>query len=360
MKHLIKLQPHWFAACFAVAVAACYWLFFASDRYVSEATVVLESPEITPTSLNFTALISGTGGAGDLLLLREHLLSVDMLSKLDNALDLRAHYSGNSIDFISRLDSDASTEKFHEYFLNYANIQFDEYSSVLRLRIQAYTPQMAKQITMALMQEGERHMNLMGQRLAQEQLDFIDVQVATLSERLVSAREALLGFQNEHGLVSPTGTVQSIVTIVAQLEAQLAITEAQRKAALKFQSVNAADVVRLDGQIQAYKQQIILEKNKVATGSGLALNRVAAEYETLELRARFALELYSNALMVLENTRVEAARKLKQISVLQQPTLPEYSVEPQRLKSIIVFSFFAFVLAGIAHLARLIIRDHQD
>lgn len=353
-------QPHWAAALVAIFIALVYWQFIATDRYVSESNIVLQSPEIMPTNLSFSSLLSGTGGAGDLLLLRDHLLSVDMLKKLDDQLDLKAHFSDGSIDFWSRLSSDAPIEAFHKYFQKRVDIRFDDYASVLRIRVQAYSPDMAQQIAQTLLSEGELHMNRMGQRLAEEQVAFVEGQVEGLAERLFTAREQLLDFQNVHGLVSPTGSVESIMMIVAQLEAQKALIEAQRKAGSSFQSTTSPEMQRLDSQIQALNLQIQQERSKMATADGDALNRISAEFETLTMQAQFALELYSNSLLVLENTRVEAARKLKQVSVLQYPTYPEYSVEPRRMYNFIVVCFFAIIFAAIAHLTRAIVRDHID
>ncbi|MDP4529012.1 chain-length determining protein [Alkalimonas delamerensis] len=313
-----------------------------------------------PANLNFSSLLSGTGGAGDLLLLRDFMLSVDMLNTLEAKLQLRAHYSDSSIDYWSRLAKNAPIETFHNYFQKRVDIRFDDYANVLRIRVQAYSPEMAQQIAQTLLDEGERHMNRMGQRLAEEQVAFIEGQVEVLADRLFAARERLLDFQNTHGLVSPTGSVESIMMIVAQLEAQKALLEAQRKAASSFQSASSPEMQRLDSQIQALTTQIQQERRKMATADGDALNRISAEFETLTLQAQFALELYSNSLLVLENTRVEAARKLKQISILQHPTYAEYSVEPRRLYNFIVVLFFAIILAAITQLTRAIIRDHID
>ncbi|MCH8536366.1 MAG: chain-length determining protein [Alkalimonas sp.] len=357
----LKKHPHWAIALAAVFCAFIYWMLLATDRYVSEANIVLQSPEIATTNLNFSSLLSGTSGAGDLLLLRDYLLSVDMLNILDEQLDIRSHYADTSIDRLSRLaDADAPMESLYSYMQKRIDIRYDDYANVLRVRVQAYNPEMAQQIAKTLLHEGERHMNLMGQRLAEEQVAFIEGQVETLSKRLYQAREELLSFQNEHGLVSPTGSVESIMMIVAQLEAQRALMEAQKKAGSSFQSTTSPEMQRLDSQIEALSQQIQAERRKMATADGGALNRVSADFETLTLQAQFALELYSNSLMVLESTRVEAARKLKQVSVLQHPTLAQFSVEPRRLYNFTVFLFLTILLAGIIQLMRAIIRDHLD
>lgn len=360
MKQHIKQQPHWFAALIIILGALIYFNFIATNRYVSEAVIVMESPDISPVSLNFSSLLSGTSGSGDLLLLREHLISVDMLNKIEAQLQLRNHFSDPKIDVLSRLNANASIEEFHKYFLTRLEVKFDDYAAVLRIRVQAFSPTMAQQIAQQLIAQGESHMNEMGRRLAEEQLLFIEQQAEVLNQRLTDIRSELLAFQNEYGLVSPTGTVESIFTVVAQLQGQLATLEAQRKALASFQSASAPQLQQLERQIKALKQQIELEKNKMTASNGDALNRVSADYETLNLKATFALELYSNTLLALENTRVEAARKLKQVSVLQYPTLAEYALEPKRFRQSLLFIIFAIFAAAIMHLTRTVIRDHYD
>ena len=361
MIRFLKKNPFWLIALIAILLATAYWGLLATDRYVSRAHVVLQSPEINPASLNVSSLLSGTSGSGDLLLLKDHLESVNMVRKLDEKLDLRSHYTQNEIDWLSRLDGkDVPIENFYEYMQGMITIHFDDYAQLLQVRVQAYTPQMAQAITEALLEEGEKHMNLMGQRLAQEQVEFIDQQAKQLEERLFKARDAILEYQNENGLVAPTQTVEAIFTTVSRLQAELALLEARIKSQQSYQSDTSPEVRRLRNEAKALGQQIEIEQNKLARESGDSLNRVSAEYETLEMRAKFALELYSNALTALETTRVEASRKLKQISVLEYPTLPEFPTRPDRLYNITVFAIMALLIAGILHLIVSVVRDHRD
>jgi capsular polysaccharide transport system permease protein len=357
----LKKHPHWVLCLIAMFFALLYWTVIASNRYVSSTHIVLQSPEINPTGLNISSLLSGTQGSGDLLLLKDHLQSVDMLQKLQHKLNIRAHYANTDIDWISRLNNeDTELENLYRYMQQRIDIVFDDYAAVLRIRVQAFSPQMAQHIAQTLLEEGEKHMNDMGQRLAAEQVAFIETQVIALEQRLFAARNALLQFQNKEGLVSPTGSVEAIFAIVSQLEAQLALLEARKKSTASYQSNSSPEMVRINSEILALQQQITLEKQKMAAENGTALNQLSSEFQTLELKARFALELYSNALLALESTRVEAARKLKQVSVLQYPTLPEFSTEPRRFYNLLVFVLFAIFIAAIAHLTRAIIRDHRD
>ena len=360
MKKIFRKYPLWVAVALAIVAVTGYWSLWATDRYVSEANVVLQSAQIGQPTFNFASILKG-GSAHDLLMLRDHLLSVDMLKKLDGELGMRQHYSDKQIDMFSRLSAaDVPLESFHRYYLKRVSAELDEHAQVLRIRVQAYTPEMAQRIAVMLLTEGEAHMNAMGQRLAAEQVRFIERQVEELNRRANEARNALLAYQNEHGLVSPTGTVEGISSIVASLEAELAKLSAQRKALASSHSERSPEMIRLNAQIRALRDQIIGERARLAGHSGDALNKVSSGYESLRMQLEFALELYSSALTALETTRVEAARTLQQISILQAPTLAEYSAEPRRAYNVAVFTILAVLGGLIGHLMIAIIRDHRD
>jgi capsular polysaccharide transport system permease protein len=139
MKTFMKDQPHWSLAAVAVLVVALYWSLLATDRYVSESHIVLQSPEVNPAAFSVSSLLSGTSGAGDLLLLKDHLQSVDILQKLEQRLALRQHYSNSDIDWFSRLSAaDLPQEKFVEYMHKRITIEFDDYAAILRVKVQAY------------------------------------------------------------------------------------------------------------------------------------------------------------------------------------------------------------------------------
>ena len=362
LKSLNILDKHWLLIVCLVASFALYQWILVSDRYVSEANVVLESPQIAPTTLDFSTLLTGGGAANtDMLLFRDHLLSYDMMRKVVEQLPFREHFSDPTQDFFSRLsDIEAPQEDLHEYYLRRVSVELDDYAQVLRIKVEAFTPDMAHSMATLLLNEGERHMNEMGQRLGDEQVKFLERQVDELFTRFELARKALIEYQNEHGLVSPSGTVESLSAIIAGMEGELASLKAERSALASFQRENSPQLVKVEAAINSLTEQIQQERSRLAQRSGNALNAVSAEYQSLELKAAFAQESYSGVLAALENTRIEAARKLKQVSVLQNPTFPEYPVLPDRLYNSVVFAVIAVFLGLIGQMLLLIIRDHGD
>ncbi|MBU3007908.1 chain-length determining protein [Cobetia amphilecti] len=360
MKAFIQRQPHWATAILAILLVTLYWSFWATDRYVSKATVVLESPQVTSTEVNFSSILTGGGSDKDLLLLREYLLSTDMLKVVDEKLGFRQHYSEHGDYFSTLGDENVPIEELHDYYLKRVSVEMDDYAGVLNVEVQAYTPEFAHRMTQLLLDEGEAHMNEMGRRLADEQVMFLEKQLGRLEARLDHTRDDLLKFQNKEGLISPTSTVESINQVVATLEGQLATLQAQRKALASYQSERSSDMKRVTSEIEAMREQILKQRDRLAQATGDSLNKVSSQYQSLELKAKFAQETYSGAIAALESTRLEAARKLKQVSILQSPMMPEYSTEPKRIYNITVFALITIFLAFIASMLILIIKEHRD
>ncbi len=352
------------AAFIASLLAALYWGFIASDRYVSEAHVIIQRTDLGGgQGMDFSSLLGNMGGgsAADQLLLRDYLLSVDMLKKLDARLNLRAHYSGWHRDPLSRMWSeDAPLEYFHRHYLSRVSVEFDTHVGVLVIKTEAYDPDTAHAIAAMLVEEGERYMNAIAHRLAEDQVAFLEKQVSDMRERTLQARQAVLDFQNKKGMASPQGTAENLVGIINGLETQLAELQTRRSAMLGYLMPDSSSVVELNLQIAAIEKQLAKQNARLASPTRTALNETVEEYQRLQLNAEFAQDVYKTALVALEKGRIEATRTLKKVSVLQSPTQPQYPLEPRRLYNTIVFVLVALLIAGIVHLIAAIIRDHKD
>ena len=345
-------------------LAIVYWGAIASDRYVSEAHVLIQQMDMAsnqPTGLSTLLGMPGGANRGDQLLLRDHLLSIDMLEKLDAELNLREHYSDRQRDPISRMwFVDISREWFHRYYLSRVSVEFDEYAGVLVIRTEAFSPEKARATTSMLMEEGERYMNIMARRLAQEQVSFLEAQVRQISERVMQARQAVLAYQNQRNLVSPQGTAENVFAIINQLEGQLTTLKTQRGVLLGYLNPQSSSVRELDLQIASVKKQIMQEQARLTSSERQTLNHTIEEFTRLQMDAEFAQDMYKTALVALEKGRVESVRTVKMVSVIQSPTQPQYPMEPRRIYNTAVFIIVTLMLAGILSLLSTIIREHRD
>jgi len=359
----VRRMFRWIQRSIAIIALATmgYWLF-ASDRYVSEAIVLIEHTDrIGVPSFDIGFMLGGVGGPNrpDQLLLREYLLSVDMLRKLDAALNLRAHYSDRSRDLASRMwFQDA--ERFHRHYLSRVEVEFDDVAGVLRIRAQAYDPKTARSIADMLVAEGEHFMNVLSHDLARVQVAFLDTQVQLAHDTVLQASQALLDFQNQKGLTSPLATVESINAIIARLEAQRTDIQTQIASLPLSLTPDHSNLVMLRQTLAAVEQQIAQERAKLASTTGTPLNTLVEEELRLQLDVEFKTDVYKTTLVALEKGRMDASRTIKKVSVLQTPILPEYPLEPRRIYGIVATLCIFLIIAGIVKLLESIVLDHVD
>ena len=364
-KQIAIAQPIWAAAFVFFVAMTAYWLVLASDRYVSTAHIVIQRTDLSTgaSAGDLASLIGGVSGANraDQLMMRDYLLTVGLLQKLDKELDLRSHFSNWRRDPFSKfLFANAPIEWLHRYYLSRVSVELNDYDGVLVVNAQAYTPEMSKAISEKLVLEGEAFMNNVANSLAQTQVDFLEKQVVQMHDRLLSARQSLLDYQNKKGLASPMATAESTVAILAKLQATLTELQTQKSTLQSYLVASHPSVVQLNQQIAAVEKQMLQEQAKLASPTGKPLNKTVEEYQRLEMQAAFADAVYKTALSALERGRIEATRTIKKISVVQAPTLPEYPLEPRRIYSTLVALMIAFLFAGIAHLLWAVVQDHKD
>ncbi len=345
-------------------VATFYWTFLASDRYVSEAHVIVQRTDIAVgPAVDVASLIGGQSGysRSDQMLLRDYLLSIDMLRQLQAKHNLSAHYSDMERDLFSRMwQRRPSIEWLHRHFLGRTSVEFDEYAGVLMIRAEAYDASTAQAIAKTMVAAGEQFMDEMARKLAREQVGYLENQVRQNAERAIAARQAVVAYQNRKGMVSPEAAAENLIGIIGRLEAQRAELQTERNALQSYLVPTHPSIVQINQQLAAIERQIAGEQAKLAAPTGKTLNRTVEELQRLQLEAEFQQEVYKSTLTALEKGRVEATRTLKKLSVLQAPHLPEYPLQPKRIYNIIVYTLLAFMVAGVLKLLVAAVRDHQD
>lgn len=342
-----------------------YWIVVASDRYISESHIIIQRTDISGNTQNLDiSSLLGQGGSNrsDQMLLRDYLLSVDMLKKLDAKLNLKAHYSNHDNDIISRMwSSNPSMEWFHRHYLERTSIDYDDFNGVLVIKVQAYDAKTAHAIAAMLVQEGEHYMNELAQNLAQTQVVFLERQVVNLGSKALQARQNVLDYQNKKGLVSPQAETENLVGILAKLKQEKSELQTQKSALQSYLVGTHPNIVMLEQKIASIDKQINQEQAKLTSiNNGKSLNRTVEEYQRLELAASLSQDIYKSALVALEKGRIEALRTIKTVSVLQAPTVPEYPMQPRRIYNTIVSLLVCLLIAGLLHLLIAVIRDHKD
>jgi len=369
ISHKVKSHKLVSFLLFTSLVVSIYWMLIASDRYVSEAHIIMVNTEMSQgnNSNSIVSGFSGSNGSGEFVAsqmwLRDYLLSVDMMEALDAKLKLRAHYSDWHHDPISRLWLCChynSLEKFHDYYLSRVSVELDTKSGALVIKAQAYDEKMAHAIAEMLVEKGEEYMNLTAQRILQKQMVFLGEQVEIIKNENIKAHEVLTNFQNKKGLISPITTAASIDAVVNGLDSQRVAIEASKNAMLAYLMPNNPSITALDQQLSSLNKQIKTERARLTAPNNKLLNYSSDQALRIQMDVNLMDSTYAAALSSLESGRVMAALMMRKVFVLQAPTFPQYPLEPRRMHNTAVFIFFLLLLTGIAQLLIAIIRDHRD
>ena len=136
--------------------------------------------------------------------------------------------------------------------------------------------------------------------------------------------------------------------------------EADLRNLLTYLREDAPQVVSARNAIQSLQAQIDEEKSKITAPQGDKLNRMAVDFEEIKSKVEFNTELYKLTLTSIEKTRVEAARKLKVLSVISSPQLPHESSFPNIPYLIACWLLVCCLLFGTLKLLLAVIEDHRD
>ncbi|MCP5156300.1 MAG: hypothetical protein H6983_19155 [Ectothiorhodospiraceae bacterium] len=343
-------------------IAAIYYTFFASDIYISETRYAIRAGDDSPAAGLLSSVLGGSAGSStsnDTVIVRDYILSRDMLRGLQVQLDLYAHYSSSAVDWLARMPSDATEEDFLDYYRDMVDITIDTTSNVTTLRVRAFDAAMAQRIATKLIELSEQLVNRLSERITSDTLSFARREADEAEGRVRDASDAVTQFRNETRSVDPSQETSAVLGIVTQLESQLASARAELAEAQAFMRTDSARVRSLATRVDALERQVKLERSRLAGQAGTELARLIDDYSPLVLSQKLAEQRYSSALTSLEVARAEAQRKLRYLIPFVSPELPEEALEPERVKKVLTVLLLATLIYGIGGLVLAAIYDHM-
>jgi capsular polysaccharide transport system permease protein len=348
-------------------LVATYYLFFAANFYVSSASFMIKDASNQGVSAGAgitLAAIAGFSSQNDEHILNEHIISVGMLQYLDDAVQLKAHFSEHpDADWVSRLSPDASLEDFLAYYQDQLKIYYNELSGLLSVEVKSYDPAYSQRMLEAILERSESLVNDKSKELAAAQLRFVQEEVQASADRLVEARQALIKFQDSNKLFNPEQQGQTVSGIISGLEGELATAEAEKRRLLSYQRNDSPNVIALKGKIDSLKAQIAHESKRLVKGDNQnkqTINKVYGDYKELELEVEVAQMTYMSALTALEGARIEASRQLKHLFVINEPFAAEEAMYPRKFYNLLTLFVILVLAFGIFRMVATTIKEHLD
>lgn len=338
-----------------------YYGIVASPRYISQSQFVVKQASSSDVPmLGLAALGSVSSSMRDALILQKYIESREMAMALDAAVSLKAHYERHDWDSFSKLASNSSAEKYIKYYQDHVAINYDEMSDVLAVEVQTYDAQYSLTVAQTLLQLSEQFINNLGAKMAQEQMSYAQKEVERSYKVLSQNQDTLINFQDKFELYNPEQKSGALASAINGLEAQIITQQTELKSLLAFMRNDAPEVTAKRIRVDALKEQLGEEKNRLTNHDKQSLNKINVSFNEIKLNTELALDLYKSSLVSLESVRAEAYKKLKHLLVIEQPALAQEDKYPARLHSILTWFVCLLLMYFIGRLLLSIVKEHKE
>ena len=343
-------------------LATVYFAFVAADRYVSEAVFVVRSAAKPTGASGFGSLIeiSGLGQTNeDVYAVQSFMTSRSAVEQLTARLPIRDIYARPEADLVARYPSvffGKTVEELHQYLNWMISISYNATTGLTTLTVQAFRPEDAREVSLALLDLGEQTVNRMNARIQRDAMRSAEGEVKRGEDRIVAAQQAITRFRNAELVIDPTSSAVVVTEVIARLGAELAQVEAQTRE-VQAASSSSPQLVALRRRAEAIQAQIARERARVSSTSDGIADKLAT-YERLVLEREFAKAALSAAQRSQEVAQQEARRQQLYLERVVDPVAPDRDMAPRRLRLIASTFGVNVILAMVAWLIFTGLREH--
>ncbi|PQZ73530.1 chain-length determining protein [Brevundimonas sp. MYb46] len=344
-------------------LACLYYLVIASPRYVSEARFVVRSANVAqPSTVGMALHVAGfSTGINDAFAVHEYLTSRDSLQQLDKQFDLRAVLGRKGADALARYPrpwEGQSEEALYKAFQRFLTVGYDSTTGISTIRVEAFRPQDARALNLALLDSGEKLINQLNDRAAANAVSDAERDQKVAVAAAENARQALTNFRNSARFIDPRTEAAESTQITATLLVTIAQLKAERDQ-LAAEAPASPQLAPLDRRIGALERQVSEARARMAGGADSLAPKVGT-YEDLILQREIAERRVTQAEASLLSAQQDAARQKLYLERIVAPSLPDKGTAPNRWKAILTIFASSMLLYAIGWLVWAGIREHRQ
>lgn len=344
-------------------LAAVYFGLLATDIYISESRFVIRTPEKSSGSA-LGVILKSTGFAtnsDESNTAQSAVLSRDALRILNQKEAFRNAFSRSDISIFDRFAPLGINDSFEDLFLRFekqVSVQRESGGSIIVLKVMAFSPQEAQHFNEQLLQIAEGTVNRLNERGRSDLIKFASEEVDEAKLKAQAAAVALAAFRQRTQIVDPEKQAAIKMQMIAKLQDELIATRSQIRG-LQAVAPRNSQIIVLQAKLRELQQDIRSETAGIA-GAEKSLATASVDYQRLEVNNQVAAKQLAGALAALEEARNEARRKQGYVERIAQPSLPDASLQPKRLYSIMTVFALGLIIWGIVVLLIAGIKEHAD
>ncbi|MEO0635843.1 MAG: hypothetical protein AAFY73_04285 [Pseudomonadota bacterium] len=348
-------------------IGAIYYGLIATDRYVSETRFVVRSISGTPIQQRSEQASGIPGGIPssldqDAYIIESYLKSHAFYEELDRRLDFDALYAGPGIDFFSRLGSDANSDDKAKYISRRLTTFVDGPSGIVTFQAQAFSAEDAETIVQTALDLSGAVIDEVSERAKQDLVARAEREVRESLDRFVVTLSALRDYQNETGILDPTGDAKIISELIGGLTQKKLETDVRLQTSANLGVSDSAQQRQLTLVSKALENQIdeLRQSLTRANRTEQSLSGALVRFAELQTERLLAEALYEAARNALDTANSAALRRSAFLAVFSPPSQPENAAAPKRLQSVMIIFFATFVIWATAILTIAAVEDHME
>ena len=343
---------------------AAYMFFVAQDQYSSHAGFAVRSEtDSSPIEMLGGLASFSARSSSDTDILFEYIRGPALVREIDEALDLRAIYSGRNADPVFTFAPSGNHEDLAKYWRRMVRVDYDDSIGLIDLEVRAFHPDDAHAITTQILERSSQLINDLSAIAREDTMGFAEDDLANALNRLKGARSAMAEFRARTQIFDPDANVEGQIGLLNTLQAQLA--EALIDRGLLLGSVPDGDprLKRLNRRIEVIEDEIGRNRSQFGATSQSVKDeefaKLISEYEALTVDLEFAQQSYLTSLASFDAAHSDAARKSRYIAPYLAPTKPESAEYPRRVTTVLLVGVFSFLTWALVSLFYYAARDRR-
>lgn len=365
-RHLALVYSFIYLVLLPAIIATAYLYIIADDQYSSQLGFSVRSEE--PSSAgdiigNITGLSGiSSGSSKDTDVLFEYIQSQQLVQQIDAQINLKKLYSKPAYDPVFAFDPEGSIEDLLDYWEGMVKIHYDAGTSLIELRVNAFTAQDAQLIAQAIFNSSSEMINELSAIAREDTTRYAKKELDKALVQLKTSRQALTLFRTTTQIVDPTADVQGQMGLLSNLQAQQAETLIELDLLSEVTRSDDPRIEHAKRKVEVIKNRINQERKKFGLGDKDNNNTFAAlvgQYEALVVDREFAEQTYLATRALYETALAESHRKSRYLAAYVRPTLAETPKYPERLLLTLTISLLLIMAWAIIVLTAYSIKDRR-
>jgi len=369
---LLKRKKLILIITFAVAVIAAVISLRMPEIYRAETRLLQpknKTPSMASMLLSQFDSVAGAGGGSNALYV-SLLYSRSILGGVVKRFNLIELYGVET-------EADARERLKNNIFANYSRA-----SGIIKLTVEDIDPEVAADLANAFVEELRKLTKRLATTEAAQRRIFFGEQLKDAKELLIKAEEEMANFQAQTGILKIDEQARAVIEAISRIKAKIADKEVQLTTMRTYSTSNNPDLQIIEGELSGLKVELgklskgqdeehgsitpvttvmstmptmsitstisrtqTTPKRPTATMSTEKMPGVSTEYIRKLRELKYSESLYKIFLKQYEAAKLDEARDILLVQVLDRAIPPDKRASPKRTRIVIIGAFLGFIFS---------------